>query len=323
MQKRRLGRTDIEITPLGLGCWQFSQGANWMSRVWDTVSQETITSIVDAALKGGVSWFDTAEAYGNGRSEQTLSAALSKLGVRPGSVVVATKWFPLFRTSRSIPATIDARLACLRGYPIDLYQIHQPWSYSPIPAQLREMAKLLRAGKIRSIGVSNFSARQMERAHAVLAAEGIVLASNQVRFNLLDRSIERNGLMEAAKRLGVTIVAWSPLAQGLLTGKFHDEPSLLQKLAPMRRMMGRLSPAGLARSRPLIDELRLIARAHGISVAQAALAWTVSFHGELVAAIPGATKAAQAEQSAAAMAVRLSDKELARIDESSQAVGRR
>ena len=323
MQKLRLGRTDIEVTPVGLGCWQFSQGASWMSRVWDAVSPEVITSIVDTALKGGVSWFDTAEAYGNGKSEQNLAAALSKLGVQPGSVVVATKWFPLFRTSRSIPATIDTRLACLGGYPIDLYQIHQPWSWSAIPAQLREMAKLLRAGKVRAIGVSNFSARQMERAHAVLASEGIVLASNQVRFNLLDRSIERNGLMATAKKLGVTIIAWSPLAQGVLTGRFHDEPSLLQKLAPMRRMMGRLGPTGLARSRPLIDELRLIARAHGVSVAQAALAWTVSFHGDAVAAIPGATKAAQAEQSAAAMAVRLSDKERARIDEVSRGVGRR
>jgi aryl-alcohol dehydrogenase-like predicted oxidoreductase len=323
MQKRRLGRTDIEITPIGLGCWQFSQGANWMSRVWDTVPQETITAIIDTALKGGVNWFDTAEAYGSGRSEKMLSAALSRLAVKPGSVVVATKWFPMFRTARSIPATIETRIACLDSYPIDLYQIHQPWSYSPIPAQMKAMAGLLRAGKIRSIGVSNFSARQMERAHTALASEGIVLASNQIRFNLLDRAIERNGLLEAAKRLGITLIAWSPLAQGVLTGRFHEDPSLVQKLSPMRKMMGRLGPSGLARSRPLIDELRLIARAHGISPAQVALAWTVSFHGETVVAIPGATKTAQAEQSAGSMAVRLAEKELARIDELSRAAGRR
>jgi aryl-alcohol dehydrogenase-like predicted oxidoreductase len=162
----------------------------------------------------------------------------------------------------------------------------------------------------------------MERAHTALASEGIVLASNQVRFNLLDRGIERNGLLDAARRLGVTIIAWSPLAQGALTGRFHEEPSLVQKLAPMRRMMGRLSPRGLARSRPLMDELRLIARAHGVSVAQAALAWTVSFHGDAVVAIPGATKVEQAEQSAGSMAVRLSEKELARIDELSRMAGR-
>lgn len=321
MEKRRLGTTNVEITPIGLGCWQFSQGANMMSRAWGTVTQEMITAVVDTALKGGVNWFDTAEAYGGGRSEQTLSAALSKLGIKPGAVVVATKWFPIFRTSRSIAATIDTRIACLGSYPIDLYQIHQPWSFSPIPAQMKEMAKLLRAGKIRSIGVSNFSARQMEQAHAALAAEGLVLASNQVRFNLLDRGIEQNGLLEAAKRLGITIIAWSPLAQGVLTGRFHEDPSLVQKLAPMRKMMGRLSPSGLARSRPLIDELRLIARAHGISVAQAALAWTVSFHGKTIVAIPGATKTAQAEQGAASMAVRLTEKELARIDELSLAAG--
>lgn len=322
MEKRRLGKTDIEITPIGLGCWQFSQGANWMSRVWDTVPQEAITLIVDTALKGGMNWFDTAEAYGSGRSEQMLAAALSSLGVKPGSVVVATKWFPIFRTSRSIAATIDARIACLGRYPIDLYQIHQPWSFSPIPAQMKEMAKLLRAGKIRSIGVSNFSARQMERAHTALASEGIVLASNQVRFNLLDRRIEQSGVLESAKRLGITIIAWSPLAQGVLTGRFHEDPSLMQKLSGMRKMMGRLGPAGLDRARPLIDELRLVARAHGISAVQAALAWTVSFHGETIVAIPGATKAAQAEQSAGSMAVRLTEKELARIDELSRAAGR-
>ncbi len=261
MQKRRLGRTDIEITPVGLGCWQFSQGANWMSRVWDTVPQETITAIIDTALKGGMNWFDTAESYGSGRSEQMLSAALSKLGVRPGSVVVATKWFPIFRTSRSIPATIDTRVACLGSYPIDLYQIHQPWSFSPIPAQMREMAKLLRAGKIRSIGVSNFSARQMESAHAALASEGIVLASNQVRFNLLDRGIERNGLLEAAKRLGITIIAWSPLAQGALTGRFHEDPSLVQKAAAHAQDHGRdqrvgRGPIAAAHRRAAIDRPR-------------------------------------------------------------------
>ena len=163
----------------------------------------------------------------------------------------------------------------------------------------------------------------MERAHAALASEGIVLASNQVRFNLLDRGIERNGLLEAAKRLGVTIIAWSPLAQGALTGRFHEDPALVKKLSSMRRMMGRLSPSGLARSRPLIDELRLIARAHDISAAQVALAWTVRFHGETIVAIPGATKAAQAEQSAGSMAVQLTEKELARIDELSQAAGKK
>ncbi|MGA2478083.1 MAG: aldo/keto reductase, partial [Spirochaetia bacterium] len=235
-EKRRLGRTDIEITPIGLGCWQFSQGVGFIGGFWSTVGTEGIIEVVDAALKGGISWFDTAEAYGRGRSEQNLSAALLKLGVKPGSVAVATKWMPFVRTARSIAATIDTRIACLGQYPIDLYQIHQPASFSPIPVQMAEMAKLLRAGKIRSIGVSNFSASQMEQAHAALAKENIVLASNQVRFSLLDRSIDRNGVMAAAKRLGVTIIAYSPLAQGMLTGRFHEDPSSIRKISTGRKL---------------------------------------------------------------------------------------
>ena len=93
-EKRRLGKTDIEITPIGLGCWQFSQGVGIAGGFWSNVATEGIFDVVDAALKGGISWFDTAEAYGRGRSEQNLSAALSKLGVKPGSVAVATKWMP-------------------------------------------------------------------------------------------------------------------------------------------------------------------------------------------------------------------------------------
>jgi aryl-alcohol dehydrogenase-like predicted oxidoreductase len=323
MEKRRLGKTDIEITPIGLGCWQFSQRGNLLARVWDSVGIEAITSVVDTAVKGGISWFDTAEIYGNGRSEENLAAALGKLAVKPGSVIVATKWFPLFRSAASIGSTIGTRLSKLSPYPIDLYQVHQPFSFSSVPAQMKEMAKILRAGKIRSVGVSNFNVARMESAHAALAAEGIVLASNQMRFSLLDRSIERNGVLESAKKLGITIIAYSPLAQGVLTGRFHEDPASIQKLPRMRRMGSTLTPAGLKRTEPLINELRLIARAHGVTPGQAALSWTVNFHGNTVVAIPGATKPGQAEQSAGSMAVRLSDKELSRMDELSREVSAR
>ena len=321
MTKRRLGKTDIEITPIGLGCWQLAQGGSAMGRFWSQLTSAQIAEIVGTALKGGIGWFDTAEIYGNGSSERSLSASLEGLGVKPGSVVVATKWFPLFRTARSIGATIDTRIACLGRYPVDLHQIHQPLSFSPVPAQMREMAKLLRAGKIRSIGVSNFSARAMEAAHAALAAEGIPLASNQVRFNLLDRRIESNGTLEAAKRLGVTIIAYSPLAQGVLSGRFHQDPGSAAKISTMRRMMGRLGAASLARSRPLVEELVAIGRAHGVSASQVSLAWTVRFHGDSVVAIPGASRPEQAEQNAAAGELALSPKDLARINELSRAAG--
>ncbi len=318
MKKRPLGKTDIEITPIGLGCWQFSQGANFVARFWDTLPDEAIRAVVETALKGGVNWFDTAEAYGSGRSEQKLAEALAALDVKPGAVVIATKWQPFFRTARSLSSTIDTRISCLGRYPIDLHQVHNPMSFSPIPAQMREMAKLLKAGRIRAVGVSNFSAKQMQAAHDALAAEGIVLASNQVRFNLLDRSIERSGVLDAAKRLGVTIIAWSPLAQGILSGRFHEDPGAMRKASGLRRMMGRLGPATLERTRPLIEELRAIARAHGGSVSQVALSWEVSFHDETIVAIPGATRPIQAEEAAAAGDLRLSSGELSRIDQLSR-----
>jgi aryl-alcohol dehydrogenase-like predicted oxidoreductase len=319
MDKRRLGKTDIEISPLGMGCWQLAQGTSAMGRFWEIQSPAQAAETVSAAMESGISWFDTAEIYGNGTSEKTLSAALASLGVKPGSVVVATKWFPIFRTARSIGKTIDTRIACLGSYPIDLHQVHQPWSFSPVAAQMREMAALVKARKIRSVGVSNFSARAMEAAHAALAAEGIPLASNQIRFNLLDRRIERNGVLAAAKKLGITLIAYSPLSQGVLSGRFHRDPGAVAKLSTMRRMMSRTGAAALERSRPLVQALEEIGRAHGSTASQVALSWTVTFHGDTIVAIPGASRAPQARENGGAMALTLSQQELKRIDELSRA----
>jgi len=319
MTKRRLGKTDIEITPIGLGCWQFSQGQGVAGRFWDTLPDAAIRSVVEAALGAGIGWFDTAEAYGNGRSEQMLAAALQSAGTRPGAVVIATKWMPWMRTAKSIGATFGRRAQCLDPYPIDLHQVHQPASFSRIPVQMREMAALVKAGRVRSVGVSNFNARQMEAAHAALAALGIPLASNQVRYNLLDRRIEHNGVLESAQRLGITIIAYSPLAQGILTGRFHEDPQAMRTATGMRRLMNRLGPRTLERTRPLVDELRAIARAHGATPAQVALAWQTTFHGDTIVAIPGASRPAQAEQAAGAGELRLSDRERSRIDELSRA----
>jgi aryl-alcohol dehydrogenase-like predicted oxidoreductase len=328
MSARSLGKTDIEISPIGLGCWQFSQGKGLTGSMWSVLDQGAIDSVVMTALKGGINWFDTAEAYGNGQSERALGTALHNLKVQPGEVVVATKWLPILRTAGNIPRTIDTRLSCLQGYPIDLYQIHLPWSFSSIPAQMKEMAKLRRAGKIRSIGVSNFSACQMEKASEALHVEGMVLASNQVSISLLDRRIERNGVLVTARRLGITLIAFSPLAQGLLTGRIHANPTLAGSLPAGRR--SRLSPASrafrsgsLTRTALLVEELREIGKSHGASASQVALAWLVTYYGNTVVAIPGASRPEQAAESAEAIALRLTAKELARIDEISARIARR
>ena len=320
-ETRRLGRTDIEITPVGLGCWQLA-GRGPAGWVYPAIGVETATAIVRAAIEGGVNWFDTAEMYGGGQSERTLASALRDAGIEPWRVVIATKWNPLFlRSAASISRTFGARTEALQGYPIDLHQIHMPWgSLSTHKAQLREMAGLLRARKIRAIGVSGFSAQQMTEASDLLAAEGMVLASNQVEISLVQRKIERDGVLAAARKLGVTLIAFSPLRSGLLTGRFHDDPGAVASLPRMRRMLGlgSYSAVSLAKTRPLIDELGRIAAAYSVSRAQVALNWLISFYGETVVAIPGASRLEQAVESAAAMSFRLTDPELARLDELSR-----
>jgi aryl-alcohol dehydrogenase-like predicted oxidoreductase len=324
---RRLGKTEIEISPIGLGCWQFSQGKGFSGQVWAALDQATIDGVVAAARSHGMTWFDTAQAYGNGASELALSTALQNGGVAPGDVVVATKWMPVLKRAENIPQTIDTRLQDLQGYPIDLFQVHNPWSTSSIEAQMREMAELARAGKIRSVGVSNFSAKQMESAAAALSAEGLPLASNQVPISLLDRRVETNGVLASARELGVTLIAYSPLAQGVLTGRFHDDPESVASLPRGRRTRlvptaRFLKPGALHETTPLIDGLREIAAAHGATAAQVALAATVAAYGDTVVAIPGASTAEQAAANAGAMDLKLSAREMARIDELSAAVAR-
>lgn len=304
-----LGRTDIQITPIGLGCWQFSRNRGFAGRYWPSLPQETVQEIVRVSLDGGINWFDTAEVYGNGASEESLAEALEALEVDRSRYVLADKWFPAFRFAGSVTKTFPARERALGGISIDLHQIHQPFSFSSVEKQVARMAELQRRGSIRAVGVSNFNLTRMRRAHARLALEGIPLASNQMRYNLVDREIERNGVLDAARELGVTIIAYSPLAQGVLTGKFHGDESIASRTGP-RKWMKRFKPEGLEATAPLVAELRAVAEAHGATPAQVALAWTTQRHGETVVAIPGASSPRQAASNAGAMAIRLTAEQL-------------
>jgi len=310
--KRRLGRTEIEITPIGLGTWQFAGGKGFDSLVWQNVTDDETDEIITKVLEGGVNWFDTAEAYGMGRSERRLALALQSAGAASRDITIATKWMPLFRTAASLGQNIDIRINCLRPYPVGLFQIHQPIALSSVKAQMDAMANLVDAGKIQAVGISNFPAPMMRRAHAALASRGIPLASNQVKVSLLNRRIETLGVLKAAKELGMTIIAWSPLEMGVLTGKFHKDPSLLNNRPIGRRMFMRIQ---LRRSRDLIGTLEEIAAANGVTPAVVALSWLVNFYGETVVAIPGASKVSQVEQNLQALELRLSEREMSRIDE--------
>lgn len=310
--KRALGRTNIEITPIGLGMMEFSGGGGLMGSVFPVISQEEKNAVVKAGLDGGINWFDTAELYGGGVSETSLSTALRAAGKSDKDVVVATKWWPLFRTARNITKTIDDRLRFLDGFSIGLYMVHQPFGFSSPEAEMDEMAKLVKAGKIRSVGISNFNPDQMRRAHRQLQKHGLPLAVNQMRYSLLDRSIERNGVLETAKELGVTIIAYTPLESGLLTAKYHKNPELLEKKPAFWRSRMRRN---MEKSRTLVSALEEIAVRYNATAAQVALNWVINSQGECVVTIPGVTKVSQAQESAGAMKFKLSGDEIARLDE--------
>jgi aryl-alcohol dehydrogenase-like predicted oxidoreductase len=250
-------------------------------------------------------------------SETSLSTALKAAGKSDNDVVVATKWWPFLRTARNIPATIEDRLRFLNGYSIGLYMVHQPFGFSSPEAEMDEMAKLVKAGKIRSVGISNFNPDQMRRAHRQLQKVGLPLAVNQVRYSLLDRSIEKNGILETAKELGVTIIAYTPLESGLLTGKYHKNPELLEKKSFIWRARLRRS---MEKSRALISALEEIALRYNATAAQVALNWVINSQGDSVVTIPGVTKASQAQENAGAMKFKLSNIEFVRLDELSQAI---
>ena len=313
--KRPLGKTDIQVTPIGLGMMEFSGGGGLLGRAFPVIEQKEKNATVQAALDGGINWFDTAELYGNGISEASLSAALKAAGKTDREVVVATKWWPVLRTAGNIRRTIQDRLRFLEGYPISLYMVHQPYSFSTPEAEMDAMADLVEAGKIRSVGVSNFAPARMRRAHARLQKRGLPLAVNQVRYSLLDRKIESNGILDTARELGVTIIAYTPLASGLLSGKYHKDPALLQKKSAFQR--GRIQ-AALERSRPLVTALEEIGGKYQATPAQVALNWVIHIHGDAIVTIPGATRVRQAQESAGAMQFTLTEDELARLDELSR-----
>ncbi|WP_151734706.1 aldo/keto reductase [Paenibacillus tengchongensis] len=319
---RPLGQSELMVSPLGLGCWQFSRASGIVGKYWSNLGDDDIAAIVRTSLEGGMNWVDTAEIYGGGKSEEALAYALDILqreGNPHAQPLIATKWWPLLRTAGSIPATIDERIRCLGGRSIDLYQIHQPFSLSSIASEMKAMAGLVQAGKIRYVGVSNYSAKQMREAHRQLQQYGLSLVANQVKYNLLHRTIDRNGTMETAKELGISIIAYSPLQQGVLTGRFHQDPAQIGRLSRIRRMQSGLGPQQLERSRPLIGELQALAGKYGVTPGQIALNWLTHYHGDTVVAIPGASKVRHAQENIGAMGFRMTADELSQLNEASWA----
>ena len=308
--KRQLGKTDLEITPIGLGAMEFSGGKGPFKYYLSAVPNETQNEVIKVALDGGINWIDTAEIYGSGESERAVARGLQAAGASPGEVLITTKWMPVARRAKSIRRSAAKSTERLAPYPIDLYLVHRPESLSSIDTQMDEMAKLVDAGTIRAVGVSNFSASKMIKAHEALSERGLPLAANQMHFSLVKRNIETNGVLDAAKELGITIIAYTPLGMGSLTGHLHRKPELLKPMPRLRRWrVGRQ----LKKTKPLIDALEAIASEHEATVAQIVLNWTVNYHGETVVTIPGSSKTYQAEQNAGAMRISLTNEQLETI----------
>jgi aryl-alcohol dehydrogenase-like predicted oxidoreductase len=310
--KISLGQTDIQVTPVGLGVMQFSGTTGIWRFIFDDMNEHEMQAISEAALEGGINWFDTAEMYGRGRSEEGLAGGLQAAGVPDDEVNIATKWMPLLRTAGNIRKTIDDRKRHLAPYSIDLYYVHNTTGLSSPEAEMNAMADLVQAGDIRAVGVSNFDADRMRRAHAALAKRGLPLAANQMEYSLLNRKIETNGVLDAARELGVTIVAYSPLARGLLSAKFHRNPQVLEKTPIGRRLYLKRM---IDETRPLIGELESIANSHDVTPAQVALNWSIQVQGDTVVVIPGASSVSQAQEAAGVMNFRLTEAEIMRLEE--------
>ncbi len=311
-----------QLSAIGLGTWQFSSGVGNLGSFWPALDQQVMRDVVDASVRNGVNWFDTAEKYGDGASERNLARALKDLNVGTEEVFIADKWWPKKRKATSLIETIDERLSCLDGYPIGLYQIHWPESESWLRTEMKYLAQLVERGKVKHVGLCNYNWRQVRRAHRLLAKRGVKLASVQVRYGLLCRSIEQNNLLRIAEDLDIKLIAWSPLESGLLSGKFHDDETLLAKVAESRRNMYGFSDHRLAATKELIAVLREIAERLGAAPAQVALRWITMAHDGRVMPIPGATSAVQAEENAKAMDLELSQDDFECLDALSLEVAR-
>ena len=325
--RRKLGASGLTVSAQGVGTMSWGP-----SRMWgygDTHTEEDVRAAFGTCLDAGVDFFDTAEGYGKGESERLLGAVAREDG-RP--VVLATKFRPRmsrFSADSLLPA-LQASLERLGTQTVDLYQIHTPVPHIKVEDLMDVMAKAVHSGRIRAVGVSNYSAALMRRAHARLAEHGIPLASNEVHFSLLHRNPERNGVLETCHELDVALIAASPMEMGVLTGKYRTGNARMPLSRRMVMLLTGLDPSGDAKGRkrltagarplrsaavePVLDVLEDVADTRGTTPQAIALNWLLSVH-ELVVPIPGAKNKRQAESNLAALGWRLSGDEFDLISE--------
>lgn len=306
---RQLGATGISVPSLGVGVWSWGDTGFWGYGATHTL--DDIKQAYAACLDMGLNFFDTAEMYGGGESERILGQCRRSDG-RP--VIIASKFAPMPTrlSARTVLTALDASLERLGVESIDLYQIHWPFTVIGTDALMDALAVAVRAGKVRAVGVSNYGAEHMRRAHARLARHDIPLASNQVHFSLLHRKPEKNGVLAACRELNVALIAYSPLEQGLLTGKYRPGDKTYVPTGP-RRFMPAYRASRLRKIEPILQEMETIAKAHEKTIAQVALNWLLC-KDDLVIPIPGAKNLRQAQDNAGAIGWRMTAAEMARLD---------
>jgi aryl-alcohol dehydrogenase-like predicted oxidoreductase len=307
-----LGRSGLRVPRMGLGVmvWgDMTTAPRWnpARNVYGPLSSlQDQREALQTSLAAGINLLDTAALYGKGASERRVGELTEGMD----GVLVATKFPDTFLPrAGTLPKTLDGSLERLRRRTVDLYQVHFPRPWMPIPTLMNLMADAVEAGKVRAVGVSNFSAKQMRAAHAALANRGIPLASNQVQYSLLHRAPEANGVLAACRELDVTLIAYMPLASGALTGKY----SASNRPAGWRRYMPMFRGKGLARLERVNAALRDIAERHGKIPSQVALRWVIQQPNVLP--IPGAKNARQAADNAGALSFTLTESDLRTLND--------
>lgn len=307
-QRIALGDTGLRVPPLGIGTWAWGDRFFW-GYGREGYAKEDLEASFAASLAAGVNLFDTAEIYGLGRSERILGSLVRQTR-QPA--LIATKFFPYpwrlfpFQFRRAVRGSLH-RLGAAK---IDLYQIHWPYPPRSPATWVKALGETVQAGLVRAAGVSNYDLDQTRHARQLLAGAGVPLASNQVEFSLLQRAPERSGLLEFCQASGIAVIAYSPLGQGLLTGKYSAE-------RPPSGVRGRrYGTEVLDRIQPLIALMREIGdRRGGKTAAQVALNWVIC-KGAIP--IPGVKTLAQTEENLGALGWRLEAEEIAALDETSQ-----
>jgi aryl-alcohol dehydrogenase-like predicted oxidoreductase len=297
-----LGRSDVMVPRLGVGAMTWGEPTG-MSRLTPAKLAYGGADGADgearafaSSMAAGVTFFDTAAMYSSGASEVRVGEL-----AHGTDALISTKFPPGIRsTTDDLPRALDASLARLKRPSVDLYLHHFPSKRIDIPRLMGLMADAVDAGKVRSVGVSNYSAAQLRTAHSALAGRGIPLAANQVQYSLLHRRPETDGVLDACRELGVTLIAYQPLASGALTGKYlgGSRPTGLRRMMPNFRRSRRDSIA------KVVALLREIGAAHDTGPAQVALRWLIE--NDIVLPIPGAKNDKQAAANAEALSFSLS-----------------